>query len=534
MKKQKDSQKVRRKKRRLKQKKTRRAGVELTGNGQATINSSTSTKLLSSRYLEQIFGTCSNVWPDRKKLRSKTTHSIKWKDLRLNLDQLKQWHDLESTMIENDVVGYLQLGHLVRFVETEFCNAATMHERMKGSGRVSFDMLLTFLKPGEKLKLTTYNYNCEFYQKCTHTEEVLTYENEKPLKDLEVYPYRFLEESAEIEAHLLEKVPVSDILPLRPSTNTCSIMDPSSRVARSGHVITVDISQDPKRIYAPAIVYGFSFRLKKWGFFSIEGFSEVVFDGGSSWNQLVMGPNLQALTEHLVAEHLRSSKEDEDSRIDSIVNKGDGCVIIYYGPPGTGKTLTAESLAEKLSAPLWSLSILELGTDPDELENRLVKILEVAASWKTVLLLDEADIYLEKRITSDVTRNSICGIFLRNLEYYKGVLLLTTNRIPTFDEAFRSRNSVFLRYQPLTKDQKETIWANLLSRAELKEEEPAAQNLVREMAVYELNGREIRNAIRNAQVWARAIKEPLSCRHINITATQVLASSLTILFEREP
>ncbi|KAL2631845.1 hypothetical protein R1flu_016531 [Riccia fluitans] len=226
--------------------------------------------------------------------------------------------------------------------------------------------------------------------------------------------------------------------------------EPPRRVARSGHVITVDISQDPKRIYAPAIVYGFSFRLKKWGCFSIEGFSEVVFDGGSSWNQLVMDPNLQALTEHLVAEHLRR----------------------------TGKTLTAESLAEKLSAPLWSLSVLELGTDPDELENRLFKILEVAASWKTVLLLDEADIYLEKRITSDVTRNAI--------------------------------------------------------RAELKEEEPAAQNLVREMAVHELNGREIRNAIRNAHVWARAIKEPLSCRHINITATQVLASSLTILLEREP
>ncbi|KAL2631851.1 hypothetical protein R1flu_016537 [Riccia fluitans] len=155
MKKQKDSQKVRRKKRRLKQKKTRRA--------------------------------------DREKLRSKTTYSIKWKDLLLNLGQLKQWHDLESTMIEKDVVGYLQLGHLVRSVETEFCNSATMHERMKGSGRVSFDMLWTFLKPGEKgvckcviseepvcgkiqkatykqndphppkwclqLKLTTYNYN---------------------------------------------------------------------------------------------------------------------------------------------------------------------------------------------------------------------------------------------------------------------------------------------------------------------------------------------------------------------------------------
>ncbi|KAL3694645.1 hypothetical protein R1sor_008296 [Riccia sorocarpa] len=45
------------------------------------------------------------------------------------------------------------------------------------------------------------------------------------------------------------------------------------------------------------------------------------------------------------------------------------------------------------------------------------------------------------------------------------------------------------------------------------------------MAAFELNGREIRNAIRNAQALAQSIKEPLGCNHI-LSATEVLACAL--------
>ncbi|KAL2631847.1 hypothetical protein R1flu_016533 [Riccia fluitans] len=245
-----------------------------------------------------------------------------------------------------------------------------------------------------------------------------------------------------------------------------------------------------------------------------------------------MDPNLKEITEHLMAQQLRNLERSELGRLDPIANKGDGCIIICYGPPGTGKTLTAEALAEKLQAPLWSLSVSELGTDPYKLELKLVSVLEIAALWKTVLLLDEADVYLEKRSTSDLQRNAMCGIFLRNLEYYRGVLLLTTNRIPSFDDAFRSRISVFLRYPPLTVDQREKIWTNLLGRAEVKEDIGAIRQLVKDMAVHDLNGREIRNAIRNAQTWSQAINEPLRCKHI-VNATEVLAFALDTLTETE-
>ncbi|KAG6558007.1 hypothetical protein Mapa_000186 [Marchantia paleacea] len=559
-----------------------------------------------------------NCWPSKQKLLVNQTYSFKGKDLFLKLDELKGLLDPQLAEAKSDrpasdeSIKQVQLRHLIRFLEIEYSTCVKEHERLKTEGRVSFDMLWTFIVPGVNVvfkspyteddvcgkvrkavyrmnndtpskmclcvKLEVYNYNCDTFHSETTWSEVAVYNSERPFGDLNIYPFgstaesaqsmeeRFLAQGAsygylttavryrymQFKGHMFEEkrnnyglfrvskenadgkvmVDLFSFCKLEGEGTLSSPLLPST-VTRDGIIGTVDISQDPNRMYAPGFVYGFSFRLKRWGSFSIHGFSEIVFDDGSSWNQLVMNPVLKEVTEHLVSEHLKKSVEDSDSSthqgIDPIANKGEGCVIICYGPPGTGKTLTAESLAEKLRAPLWSLSVSELGLTPDCLEDKLVSILEVANSWHTILLLDEADVYLEKRtISSDLTRNAMTGLFLRHLEYYKGVLLLTTNRILTFDDAFRSRISVFLRYPKLTTDQRQIIWTNLLRRAHLEGEESVVQQLVQDMAALELNGREIRNAIQNAQTLARHVKEPLGCKHV-MNATEVLASSLATL-----
>lgn len=38
---------------------------------------------------------------------------------------------------------------------------------------------------------------------------------------------------------------------------------------------------------------------------------------------------------------------------------------------------------------------------------------QLATVWKAVLLIDEADIFLQKRATSDIERNALVGVFLR-------------------------------------------------------------------------------------------------------------------------
>ena len=55
-------------------------------------------------------------------------------------------------------------------------------------------------------------------------------------------------------------------------------------------------------------------------------------------------------------------------------------------------------------------------------------------------------------------------VFLRVLEYYSGVLILTTNRVGQFNKAIKSRINLSLYYPPLNEDQSLKIWGINLKR----------------------------------------------------------------------
>lgn len=64
-----------------------------------------------------------------------------------------------------------------------------------------------------------------------------------------------------------------------------------------------------------------------------------------------------------------------------------------------------------------------------------------------------------------ITRADLAlAVFLRTLEYYSGILFLTTNRVGVIDEAFKSRIHVSLRYPSLDHTSTEKIWSVMLDR----------------------------------------------------------------------
>jgi hypothetical protein len=91
-------------------------------------------------------------------------------------------------------------------------------------------------------------------------------------------------------------------------------------------------------------------------------------------------------------------------------------------------------ISEYLKKPLYMVGAGELGTDSRALEISLTRTLNVAHAWGAILLLDEADVFLERRGAHDIHRNALVSVFLRQLEYFEGILFLTTNRVETFDE----------------------------------------------------------------------------------------------------
>ncbi|CAG8481515.1 25535_t:CDS:2 [Gigaspora margarita] len=292
-----------------------------------------------------------------------------------------------------------------------------------------------------------------------------------------------------------------------------------------------EIDQDANYFLAPAVVYGFSFTLKEWGLFEVSKFSNIIFDS-DALDHIVMSQNKKNMLEGLVSQYRDPAQSTDcngfvnglhlpEKSLDPITNKGNGCIFLCYGPPGTGKTLTAQSVAEHLKLPLWILTVRELGSTPESnginmvtfilsvnrLETELVKILDIAYTWKAVILLDEADIYLEKRTTIDLIRNTMVGIFLRLLEYYQGVIFLTTNRVITFDDAICSRVNMFLHYPKLGQNDRRQIWSKFIKRANL----PIKAD---EFSDYDLNGREIRNVLHAARLLAKNKGKELTAENV--------------------
>ena len=191
--------------------------------------------------------------------------------------------------------------------------------------------------------------------------------------------------------------------------------------------------------------------------------------------------------------------------------KGEGSVFLLYGPPGCGKTLTAEAISEMLQRPLYSVSLGQLGTTPAELETKLGEILDLCGKWDALILLDEADIFLEKRSNnSSLERNAMVSVMLRLVEYFKGVLFLTSNRVDSLDPAFKTRITLALRYEQLDKAGRNQVWLNLLDASGQGEAVKNGSIDTSVLAEQQLNGREIKNAIRLAMALAKEDDKPLS------------------------
>jgi SpoVK/Ycf46/Vps4 family AAA+-type ATPase len=204
--------------------------------------------------------------------------------------------------------------------------------------------------------------------------------------------------------------------------------------------------------------------------------------------------------------------------------------MLLSGPPGTGKTLLAESVADRTRRPLFYLQAEDLGINAAVLGANIKKVFEMATEWDAVILLDEADVFMAERHPQDIARNELVSIFLRELEYFRGIIFLTTNLYSTIDSAFRSRVSLHLLFTALTPDARMLIWRKFLDRLppspeakllpappegkpaqagkdapppteDAEVEVPITDEEIKDLAAWQLNGREIKTAVKMTKTW---------------------------------
>jgi SpoVK/Ycf46/Vps4 family AAA+-type ATPase len=142
-----------------------------------------------------------------------------------------------------------------------------------------------------------------------------------------------------------------------------------------------------------------------------------------------------------------------------------------------------------------------------------------------LVLIDEAEMLLERRTKNDIVRNAMVCVMLRLLEYYSGILFLTTNRVESLDPAFQSRVTCALRYDPLTLESRKEIWSSMMTRLNMD----LSSLDVDELAKVDINGRQIKNTLQLALALARHDDVSVSQQHLletlNVT-TSFLSDSL--------
>ncbi|TVY73501.1 putative 26S proteasome regulatory subunit-like protein [Lachnellula suecica] len=279
-------------------------------------------------------------------------------------------------------------------------------------------------------------------------------------------------------------------------------------------------------VFVSPFLLGFALKNKQWLHFYVDDIKPVVWND-EAYGHLVYPEEQKDLVLTFVDNHQRLK-----ARVDDVImGKGQGLILLLSGPPGTGKTLTAEAVADRTRRPLYYLQAEDLGTNAAQLGPKIKNVFEMATEWDAVILLDEADVFMAEREPSDIARNelvsSLCShsnyrltelltakVFLRELEYFKGIIFLTTNLYSTIDVAFRSRVNIHLVFQSLPFSSRLLLWEKFLSRLP-PISEPSTNKRVgvklaskdmKELAKWELNGREIKNAIKTVRTWC-VIKE---------------------------
>jgi len=162
---------------------------------------------------------------------------------------------------------------------------------------------------------------------------------------------------------------------------------------------------------------------------------------------------------------------------DIVAGKSGGTTVLCAGPAGVGKTLTAEVYSEIIKRPLYRVHSGQLGLNVAEMEKALKDTLTRAQRWGAVMLIDEADVYIKRR-DDNIAANAVVGVFLRVLEYFNGLLFLTTNRVDDIDEAIVSRCIAMIKYHHPHVENRRKIWKVMTKQFSLEMDESLIDELV--------------------------------------------------------
>lgn len=220
---------------------------------------------------------------------------------------------------------------------------------------------------------------------------------------------------------------------------------PNEIIIRNGNAATSDSqSQEPTREPEPQIIESWEPR------YTLE--------------QVALNENVRQQIRTAISAVKYQKKLTEEWGLSEHFSGSRAIILNFYGKAGTGKSMTAEAVAKALGKRVYRISYAELESKyVGETPKNIRRAFELATKDDAVLIFDEADSFLGKRLTS-VTQSADYGVnitrsvLLMELEKFTGVVVFTTNLISNYDEAFKRRILLNVYFELPDQQAREAIW----------------------------------------------------------------------------
>ncbi|KAK8108119.1 uncharacterized protein PG998_010132 [Apiospora kogelbergensis] len=418
-----------------------------------------------------------------------------------------------NDMVSNKVITYDMLWAIFQPMQE-------LHAELQGHKRMCIHESHDYTKnafgndKGFEVVAKYVDWDGEKFGLSSKTFTIKPFSGTKPIDELEVCPFELIKWPEDTRNKLLDRG--------RKFRELCSVQHKSYKgmalvldlrrgcYQHTSGCTEIPLLRDDELILCSNILPAYCFTSKRWALLlDIDSVLPISWND-DAFSKLVLPASHKDLVLSFMEAHISG-----DVHFDDIIKgKGLGFLMLLVGDPGLGKTLTAEAVAEKVHRSLYILSAGELGRDAGSVEKTLQDVLNMTAKWNAVLLLDECDVFLEERNSARLDHNAIVAVFLRLVEYYKGILILTSNRANAIDRAFQSRIHLTLRYPSLSTEAKTAIWKHFVQGTTWAAGNTLTDEHYEKLNTLPVNGREIKNIVKTSFLLASRDKAPLSIEHL--------------------
>lgn len=273
------------------------------------------------------------------------------------------------------------------------------------------------------------------------------------------------------------------------------------RLYRDGFIQVCGGMSDSRAMEDPETLQSCEFELtpefmKKLNIKRIRKLGDTVRKPSVTFEQLVFSEKIKASIELCLTQVHNHETLFDTWQLGKTIGYGTAITILFSGPPGTGKTACAEAIAHQLNKTIMTVNYSQVQNCwVGQTEKNIVKTFREANEAGAVLFWDEADaMFYDRDSASKNWEVRDVNVLLQELERFRGVCILSTNRKGYLDKALERRISMKIEFERPSQEMRKAIWQRLIPA-----EMPLSKDVsFDEFSKIDLSGGEIKNVILNA------------------------------------